>query len=257
MGEAWGLEKLKANITGATSTDIDVIVAMNGKRDISPQDYSLAVCSLGNVGVVCDRTGRTDTFQAPAINDALFAAMKGPRVPDYIIIVDDDIDLPAGWDQAFIHAHETLRRNGIKPGHGGLMVDGSNWTEDLRRQRFGDVEIFTAPPRYPATIIIGGVRFYSRELVGAAGFVSEDYPEYGYEDCDYCVRAHHLGFTNYYLGGAWRSRHDVGTNKPPIYTEWKHRMAQVNGSIYVANLAKYRTDKSFCVQKTVRGMTLL
>lgn len=81
-----------------------------------------------------------------------------------------------------------------------------------------------------------GPHIFARYIIDAIGYKYEGYPEYGYEDLDYCYRAWKAGYENKIATDIVAEHQMIET---PEQREWKNKFAQSNAHAYRERVQLY------------------
>lgn len=166
---------------------------------------------------------------AKAVNQLIQRAL-GNRLCQWICVLDPDIALPQGWLASLVAANDAIPDSGVSGWH--------------CIERFHSAQELNGVTVYPGDVF--GVKFFSRKLIEAVGFLCEDYGLYGVEDRDYLFRVSRMGFINYYVGsGSIHRGDDCGAKTP--YRQMKWDALYQAAPIMEQNLLKYDELKQYYI----------
>ncbi len=143
---------------------------------------------------------------------------------DYIVIIDNDTDVPDNWLRSMIEIYEKIPNTGIVALH-SLMEKHEVRELNGVRVRPGDW--------------VFGVRLFHRSLMEKVGCICEDYGVYGLDDADFSHRVRLAGLHQYYLDGieAVHRGWDLGENS--AYRKMKDACLAAHGDVFKTNISRY------------------
>jgi GT2 family glycosyltransferase len=257
-----------------------VVVVENSSGDSSGEKIGSAIHKEG-WGAWCELLPLDKNLGfAGGNNAALRPALAGPKVPDYILLLNPDTVVRPGALQALMDFMEQHPRVGIA----GSRLEDPDGTPQRSAFRFPTVESefesgirlglisrllrrrVVAPPvqeqPHPTDWMAGASMIIRREVFDAIGLMDGDYFMY-FEETDFCLRAHRAGWALWYVPTS-RVVHLVGqssgvtdTKKParrmPRYWfESRRRYFEKNHGWLYAKLADVAWTSGFALWRVRR-----
>lgn len=186
----------------------------NGSEDRRIVDY------IASLNPAYHRLNETNEGFPVAMNQMMLRA-KG----DYIVLIDNDTEVPAGWLRRLVETFEAIPNTGqaalysLMEHHAPADINGV-------RVRPGDW--------------VFGVRLFHRSLMEKIGCICEDYGVYGLDDGDWSLRIQLAGLHQYYLDGIEATHRGWDTSEQTPYRKMKTACLDAHGHVREANFAKYK-----------------
>jgi hypothetical protein len=121
---------------------------------------------------------------------------------DYLCLIDNDIQLLAGWPRKLVNANRAISDSGISGFHCVLDLSPAEMLHDH--------EVHVQEK-------VHGIKFFSHAYLNKIGYYTEAFHPFGNEDSEMNRRSIMAGCRNYYLGRGDRSKHlghDVDEKSP-------------------------------------------
>jgi GT2 family glycosyltransferase len=158
---------------------------------------------------------------APAVNQLLINALKGPNLADYFCVLDPDMLMSPGWLAKLVECYEAIPITGFASIH--CVMDLNPQTVLYGKK----VHVHRS---------VWGVKFLSAAVQRRFGYFYEGYGLYGVEDADYNVRLDRAGMINYYVAGPTCQHRGVDS---PVYRKFKDSALQKASQVFDQRVTLY------------------
>jgi GT2 family glycosyltransferase len=171
-----------------TTVPYTFFILDNGSTDETPT--WLAAQTAPHVHVLL---GQPNVGVARGRNQLLSRILPDLSDDGYIVFLDNDAEVRAGWHDPFLQLFSTHPKVGIAGAMGHPIIVHSD-----RR------ELMPSPGGRPAPVdVVSGFCFWVRgECARSVGFFDENLGSFWHEDDDYCIRAKLLGYDVFMVPGA-------------------------------------------------------